>query len=575
MSELKTVSATDIAHAVALDPQFRVPTFPAFVEGVVVIPIENGLVVEGSAERQVFRGYAALSLLPHLLPLLDGTRTLDRLAAELPDIPPEAIANAVSLLYTRGLLEEGGPAQAAPQSVPKEIITFFRRHVDVTRVNSSGLEAAVRLEQARLVVTGGERFGALLAKELGRMGLTNVTVGDFGSITPDTTLVVTLQAGTESRSHMAQVDSVCLKSKTPWLRSVCTTDWMEIGPLFEGDETCCYNCFAGGQDQFAGLLPPDSVRECQWISLVALEVVYLVSRICMASSLFGVMRFEFRNWSQTFSKPTVQPGCDRCCPVPGHLRQPTELAFALEQSVVLASKRRSNPKDHQIHYKVENIELQKVHKHYPSAPMVELPPPESLPLPETGYEDSIRQAFSAPEGPLDLVRLSTLLLRVGGLRAETGATFQRVQRWAPTGGNLGSVQLYVAARGVEGLQPRIYYYDPFEHGLVPLPSPAPQDSLDRIVNTALPPEMDPAFAALIILTGAIDKVTHKYGPFAYRVIHLDAGVAMAQLQASAGSLLLRCIPALRWNDVVLVKALNLDADHEPVTAVISVFSENT
>src|SRR5579864_6203360 len=54
-----------------------------------------------------FEGAAAERLLPHLLPLLDGTRTVDEVVAELGDPVRPAIEHALSLLRGHELLTEG------------------------------------------------------------------------------------------------------------------------------------------------------------------------------------------------------------------------------------------------------------------------------------------------------------------------------------------------------------------------------------------------------------------------------------------------------------------------------------
>src|SRR5450631_3133327 len=104
--EQKLIAAQKMAEAVQFDPQFTLPTYPRFPNELVTIPIEDGLLIDGTDELQVLRGRAAQILLPRLLPLLDGTRTIQQLAEALPNIPARAIYNAVSLLYTRGVLED-------------------------------------------------------------------------------------------------------------------------------------------------------------------------------------------------------------------------------------------------------------------------------------------------------------------------------------------------------------------------------------------------------------------------------------------------------------------------------------
>ena len=58
-------------------------------------------------------GAAAERLLPHLLPLLDGTRTVDEVVGELGEGVRPAVEHALSLLRAHDLLTEAAPADAA------------------------------------------------------------------------------------------------------------------------------------------------------------------------------------------------------------------------------------------------------------------------------------------------------------------------------------------------------------------------------------------------------------------------------------------------------------------------------
>src|SRR5437899_2835659 len=76
-------------------------------------PTDDGLVLSYGDSVVVFEGRAAQRLLPVLLPLLDGRRTLDEIASELGASARPAIENAVALLDRHGLLTEP-PASAGP-----------------------------------------------------------------------------------------------------------------------------------------------------------------------------------------------------------------------------------------------------------------------------------------------------------------------------------------------------------------------------------------------------------------------------------------------------------------------------
>src|SRR5579864_5579639 len=59
-----------------------------------------------------FEGAAAQRLIPHLLPLLDGTRTVDDVAAELGEKVRPAVEHALTLMRAHDLLTEPSPPGA-------------------------------------------------------------------------------------------------------------------------------------------------------------------------------------------------------------------------------------------------------------------------------------------------------------------------------------------------------------------------------------------------------------------------------------------------------------------------------
>ena len=76
---------------------------------------------------------------------------------------------------------------------------------------------------------------------------------------------------------------------------------------------------------------------------------------------------------------------------------------------------------------------------------------------------------------------------------------------------------------------------------------------------------------MIVSTGALARVAGKYHDFAYRIVHLDAGVATAQLQALATGYGLATRVAPRVDDGLLREELRLDPADEPVTAVLGLY----
>lgn len=557
MAAVTTVSAGAMARATSIDPQMQVPPRPKLVEGLVWMPMGETLLVEGAPERQVFRGAAATAVLPRLLPLLDGRRSADELAAEV-GLSTRALAAAVALLYTRGLVEEAASHDVRTEPTEPAIQAFFSRSVDATRVNRSGTEATARLRHARLWLVGDG--GAPLADALVAAGAWHVTVvtDDAAALDDAVDLVVAFSLHRPlDPAALASVDERCAELGVPWLRCEVQGATVEVGPLLDRRHTPCTACSrpdpSGGPP--AATLP-NAVVERAALALAAGEVVHLVTRIAPLATYRGVVRTDVATWAQERLLVARRPGCPVCCPLPAPPGPglAAAVAYAFEQSVEFPPAHLLNPKEHQHHYKPGNIELQRHDRRLPPAARRALPR-----LGDVAGPAGRLGADGPPADRLDLAVLAGLLGRVGGLR-DGGGAGDKLQRWAPTGGNLGSPQLAVATDGVAGLTDGVYAYLGLTHELAVLGE-------GRLDVAGLDQVFPGRPAAVVVMTAALDRMAAKYGSSAYRLVHLDAGCALAQLRVVAAGYGLQVDLAPSWPDAALGRALRLDLDREPITVV--------
>ena len=73
--------------------------------------VEDGdrLLFEHGRSVVVLEGGAVRALFPRLLPLLDGSRTLEQIVARIGTPAAEAVGQAIDLLAAHGLLVDGPP----------------------------------------------------------------------------------------------------------------------------------------------------------------------------------------------------------------------------------------------------------------------------------------------------------------------------------------------------------------------------------------------------------------------------------------------------------------------------------
>jgi SagB-type dehydrogenase family enzyme len=304
--------------------------------------------------------------------------------------------------------------------------------------------------------------------------------------------------------------------------------------------------------------------------MLVVETIYLLSRISFLATGLNVTRYNLRSWDTQRLRLPKLPGCPLCRPARNEMGM-IEPAVLFEDAVSFPSRHLLDPKGHQMHYRASNLELAHEGKRYPGVEHIALPERSQLckPTGETlehlpGHSASV----SAPTRLLDIPSLATLLLLSAGIKYTDGNKAHKLQRWSPTGGNLGSVELYIIAHNVAELAPGLYFYQPHEHALALLSSQEWRDGTDALMRQALDlAESEELPDALIVLTAAHHRVLHKYGAFAYRIINLDAGVALGQMHMAASYLGLAARTLPRWADDVLADHLDLEDINEAVTAV--------
>jgi SagB-type dehydrogenase family enzyme len=161
---------------------------------------------------------------------------------------------------------------------------------------------------------------------------------------------------------------------------------------------------------------------------------------------------------------------------------------------------------------------------------------------------------------------------VGGIRTAAGETSHPLEadgflsRWAPTGGNLASVELFaITGSQIFGLPGNVFKYDDQEHAVVAVRRDAV--SLPELVAaTDLAVEQADL---LLVFVAALGRLGQKYGEFCLRLAHLDAGCAALQLAVVAPELRLKAAFAASWSPAVAAE-LELDPEAELVTAIAGI-----
>jgi bacteriocin biosynthesis cyclodehydratase domain-containing protein len=177
-----------------------------------------------------FEGRAAVRLLPHLLPLLDGTRTVAEIVASLGEPVRPAVVHALRMLAERKLLTE---------PMPEGRTVEYLVATDVYGRDATTVAAA--LSRARVTVVGAaetaDRIAALLGESLDRVERAGFDGGD------DADLIVVAPAAHEVPRVRAWNERA-LEREATWLQ-VLPFDGLiaTVGPIFVPRQTACYECY--------------------------------------------------------------------------------------------------------------------------------------------------------------------------------------------------------------------------------------------------------------------------------------------------------------------------------------------
>jgi bacteriocin biosynthesis cyclodehydratase domain-containing protein len=208
------------------------PALPLLAPWYRVVGDGERLLLEYAQSLVVLEGAAVRTLLPALLPLLDGTRSVDDLAARLGPPARPAIEAAVGLLADHGAVIEGPDAPAEIREAARAVAAGHRLRP---------AEAAARLRSATVGVVGSGPARLDVARLLAAAGIGAVRrLGWSGRGRADLAL---LAPAADELERLPAWNRRALASGLPFL---LVRPWdgrmAAVGPLVLPGQTCCYEC---------------------------------------------------------------------------------------------------------------------------------------------------------------------------------------------------------------------------------------------------------------------------------------------------------------------------------------------
>ncbi|MDO5099891.1 MAG: hypothetical protein Q4D85_14225 [Corynebacterium sp.] len=546
MKTKKGLSANHIGQAAKFDPQLRVPKFPRIRRDIDVEQNENELVVTGTPKRQIFRGSVAATILPKLMHLLDGKHDHQALSQQL-EVSEEIVFRILALLWTSGVIEENSPRIGSNEIDQNEaLVNFVSRIGDSTAANSCWEDAVTRWSNTHFAIWGNRELSARLKNLLQRDSL--VEVEQINEIDPGrlsrVDLILVLEDG-ENRQTAKELISLAWELEKPVLCFRITSSVAQLGPYLLRGLTPCFDCSTTYD-------PSPSTQKIQpfsleiGITLFCREIFALVSRSCPSPLPNKWRSVDLQSLTVDEVFASSQPGCTNCtCAAPSDENKgiPAPLPVLYEAGVSMPPKQFADPKAHQVHYKSSNLQLQHLFRTWPIFPKTKLPP--------AVFDEEFVKTQASSDSALD--SLSLLLNSMAGLKEISN---DKVKRWTASGGNIGSVMIYVVIRDFIGVPPGIYAWVPKDNSLANL----------GIDITAFESTAPVSF----ILTGDFLKVASKYGAFALRILFLDSGCALATAQRLTAKFGWSFKRNKHLEDLKIHHFLSLDPELEPVTAMFDV-----
>ena len=197
-----------------------------------VIGQDERVLLEHAGSLVVLEGAAVRALLPTLLPLLDGTRTLDDLAARLGVAARPAIVHALAVLAGHDLLVEGPDAAGARRAAA---------HAAAAAFALTPAEAVERLDTFAVGIVGASPAAAEIGRLLHRAGIEHVRRASWRG---DPTVELTVVApAVDELDRVPAWNRRAARRSTPWLLvrpfdgRVAT-----VGPLVVPGESACHEC---------------------------------------------------------------------------------------------------------------------------------------------------------------------------------------------------------------------------------------------------------------------------------------------------------------------------------------------
>jgi len=587
-----------LSQTLANDPQMAIPRHPRVPEDLLLLwDSLNSLIVFGAGSPVVFGGKAAAALLPPLLPLMKGVLSTEEIVERLAPVPAAQVHKAISLMYLRGMIEDG-VAREAPVASPAPLRQFYSRYLDLTRVFRNRDDLLRHLQRSRVLAIGDAIELPPIVAGLAGLGLGHVTLHAPAAlraataaaatdlelagndVEPDAFLqtakaedfdgydLIVLLTAEERPELAARLNALTRGNRTRIACGVLGHGLVRLGPVMQKPYSACVECAALTP---AASGPFDALARELAVQHFTLAYFALLTQFAPITSIDYVQ--ELCPDTLQFRRIPLykQPRCRACGDGRGEADLPAGAVVTgrrLAHPLAWFYNENTNfkqyhmvPKGHQAHYddknkRAVNGALKKI-ENASTAPL-----PQSAGLPESlqqPYAGRMHLAPSQIHGGDETCRVAMLLSLCAGRRVQSVTEDWNVGfRATPSAGAMASQNLYLINFGLHGIAAGAHYFSPNGH-LEQITAALPDLSAQGLLR---PAGAGADALAAIVVTEAYARIESKYVGISYRYTLSDAGAMLATLKAAAVALQLRLATCANFLDDGLAAYLGCKAVSE-------------
>jgi bacteriocin biosynthesis cyclodehydratase domain-containing protein len=532
-------------------------------QGLVVTATDAGLLIVGGGRRQLFTGSAARDLLPRLVPLLDGEYNPEAICAAA-DCTPAELSQVLTALDGCGLIEGGVSAgRDASRPVLGHVAAYLSRTVRTTGVHRSSGDLRVVLSDAAVLVVSADGTADSVVADLLENGVGEASAADraerAAAWRPQLggryqRAVVVVRDDSAEHDQLAEAISALDGTGTPVLRVAGRGPDLEIGPLFCGDLTACFECFRtawqlsrGHPAAHTGVAGPPATEAAVAAGilsgLVTAEILAVLAHLTRPASAGAFARMSLPDCSYERWPVVPAAGCVACGLQALDEVPPAEVyEHALELPAISVSRAPASIREASFQAACQRPRIL-VSPYSPRAAMA-----AARPTPAQSSD------LACGRPAIDPRVIGTLLRDMAAAQ----------EKWTTSG--YGALDVYVVTDvPVVGVLASILKYDPTDDEFFAVRA-------DLIPADRWLSETDLGAAAagwVIILAGALARMPGGENDAAFRTLHLEAGCAIVQLAESCAREDLTIRLASAWS-AQIAELLELDTRREVVIAMADI-----